>query len=178
MARIMLHICCAPCATHSIEALKSEGEVIGVFVNPNIQPREEYLTRLEEARGIAARMCIRLIEARYDPEGWNAAIHGLEDEPEGGRRCDVCFRVRFEQSAWVAAQEGCDSLTSTLTMGPQKKAEVIHRIGQEVASAHGITFRNDNFKKKGGYQRSVELSREFGLYRQNYCGCLFSRSRG
>ena len=171
----MLHICCAPCATHSIEALRTEGDVIGVFVNPNIQPEDEYLKRLDNARNLAAKLGIRLIEVPYDPDSWNKAVRGLENEPEGGRRCEVCFRVRLEKAAEIAALEGCDSLTTTLTISPHKNAALIHRIGLGVAQTRGITFRADNFKKKDGYRKSVALSREHGLYRQNYCGCIYSR---
>lgn len=177
MARIMLHICCAPCATHSIEALRSEGEVVGVFVNPNIQPEDEYLKRLENARELARKLDIRLIEVPYEPDLWNEAVRGLENEPEGGKRCEVCFRVRLEKAAELAAKEGCGRLTTTLTISPHKNAALIHRVGQEAAAAHGIAFRNDDFKKKDGYRHSIELSRQHGLYRQNYCGCLASRRK-
>jgi len=173
----MLHICCAPCATHSIEALREEGEVVGVFVNPNIQPEEEYFKRLENARELARLTGIRLIESPYDPGSWNEAVRGLEDAPEGGRRCEVCFRVRLESAAEIAAREGCECLTSTLTISPHKNAALIHSIGREAGQAYGITFRSDDFKKKDGYKKSVELSRAYGLYRQNYCGCLFSRRK-
>jgi predicted adenine nucleotide alpha hydrolase (AANH) superfamily ATPase len=175
MARIMLHICCAPCSTHCIEALRSEGVLVGVFINPNIQPEEEFKKRLEEARELSRKLEIEFVETNYDPEAWNASMRGLENEPEGGIRCEVCFRVRLEEAARLAAENNCDSLTSTLTVSPYKNTTLIHRLGMEAAERYGIVFREDDFKKKGGFQRSLALSREHNLYRQNYCGCLFSR---
>ena len=171
----MLHICCAPCAAHCIEALQPEGEVLGAFVNPNVQPEEEYLKRLDEARRLAARYRIKFIEAPYDADGWKRAVAGLTDEPEGGARCEVCFRVRLAEAVRIASQEECDFLTTTLTISPHKNAAVIHRIGREVSGPYGIAFRTDDFKKKHGFKKSMELSRLYGLYRQNYCGCLMSR---
>lgn len=175
MERILLHICCAPCASYSIEVLKSEGEVTGVFINPNIQPLEEYEKRLETAREVAGKMGIDLIEETYLPESWNRAIQGFEDEPEGGRRCEICFKVRLEKVAGIAAEGGFDSITTTLTISPHKNAGVIHKIGEKAARKHGVKFRKDNFKKKDGFKLSVQRSREWGLYRQNYCGCPMSR---
>ena len=174
MTRILLHICCAPCAGYPIEILKNEGEVVGYFANPNIQPSEEYEKRLGEVKRFLNQAHIELIEEPYNPAAWNEAVKGLEDEPEGGKRCEVCFRLRLEKAAQTAKRLGCDSFTSTLTVSRYKNSKMIHQIGEKISRETGIGFRKDDFKKKGGYDKSIKLSREMGFYMQDYCGCLFS----
>jgi len=174
MTQILLHVCCAPCATYPIEVLKNEGKIAGYFANPNIQPAEEYGKRLEEARRFFSQVGLEIIEAPYDPDEWNETVKGLEDEPEGGKRCEKCFRLRLEKTARTAKQLRYDCFTTTLTVSRYKNSKLIHRIGNEVAQEIGIGFRKDDFKKKGGCDRSIKLSRELGFYMQDYCGCLFS----
>ncbi|MEA3402646.1 MAG: epoxyqueuosine reductase QueH [Armatimonadota bacterium] len=177
---LALHVCCGPCATAVIERLREEWDVRAVWHNPNIQPREEYLKRLESMRRVAELSDVPLAELERDVEAWREACRGLMDEPEGGARCDVCFRMRLERTARWAAERGIDVITTTLTVSPHTPAERVNAIGEEVACEHGLRFLAENFKKRHGFQRSVELSKRWGLYRQTWCGCLPSRdeSRG
>lgn len=174
MPKILLHVCCAPCATHPVEVLAGEGELIGYFANPNIQPIEEYTKRFKEAVRFFDLSKIPLIEASYAPDDWNNAVQGLENEPEGGRRCEACFRLRLYLAANEAKKLGCDSFTTTLTVSNHKNSSLILRIGEEAGENLGVPFRKSDFKKRGGYDRSLELSKKLGLYRQNYCGCIYS----
>lgn len=173
--RLLLHICCGPCAGHCIEELKKEGEVLGLFYNPNIHPQEEYVRRLENARHICDVLGVELIDADYEVNSWFKAVSGLEGEPEGGLRCEVCFRMRLERAAEFASSRGCDAFTTTLTVSPHKNAELIHRIGDEVGERYAVKFRHDIFRKKDGFKKSMEIAHRHGLYRQNYCGCIFSK---
>lgn len=172
---ILLHICCGPCAGHCIEELRKEGNVLGLFYNPNIHPREEYERRKENARSICDALGIELIEADYDVSAWFNAVTGLEGEPEGGTRCEVCFRMRLERAVEIASSLGCNDFTTTLTVSPRKNAEVIHHVGDEVSERYGVRFRHDIFRKKDGFKKSMDIARKHGLYRQNYCGCIFSK---
>ena len=175
MARILLHVCCAPCATHPVELLAAKGEVIGYFANPNIQPKEEYEKRLDEAQRFFDWIGIPLEVEIYDPESWDRAVAGFEKEPEGGRRCEICFRHRLTSAAKKAKNIDCEYFTTTLTVSRYKNSKVIHRVGEEVSKQMGVIFRKDDFKKRGGYDRSIELSKKWGLYRQDYCGCIYSK---
>jgi predicted adenine nucleotide alpha hydrolase (AANH) superfamily ATPase len=170
--KVALHICCAVCAAGAAERLLNEGhQVLGFFSNSNIQPEEEYCQRLENARKVASELNFPLKEDTYDPDDWFRATASLENEPEGGRRCPVCFRIRLERSYRFMLDSGCDVLTTTLTMGSNKSAGLIGRLGQEIA---GDKFLKQDFKKREGFKRASELATKWGLYRQNYCGCLFS----
>ncbi len=170
--RILLHICCGVCAAGVAERLKSEGhELLGLFYNPNIHPREEYERRLEVAEVVARELVFPLEVPRYDPEEWYKVAGHLAQEPEDGARCVVCYRLRLEKTAELLRDKGLDAMTTTLTVSPRKKAVVVNRIGAEVA---GDKFLARDFKKQDGFKRSNELARAWGLYRQNYCGCQFS----
>jgi len=170
--KVVLHICCGVCAAGAAERLKAEGhEVIGFFCNPNIFPEEEYRKRLEVARETSRLLEFPLFEDSYRPEEWLGKIRGLEQEPEGGKRCEVCFRVRLEETFRFMKDEGADAFTSTLTISPHKSAEAVFQIGKEIG---GERFLARDFKKKDGFKRSQEIAREKGLYRQDYCGCRFS----
>ncbi len=170
--KVALHICCAVCAAGAAERLMQEGhQVQGFFSNSNIHPEEEYRKRLENARKVASELSFPLTEDFYAPDEWFKAAAELENEPEGGQRCPVCFRMRLARSYRFMLQSGCDVLTTTLTMGPNKSAALIGRIGEEIA---GDKFLKQDFKKREGFKRASELARNFDLYRQNYCGCLFS----
>ncbi len=175
--KLLLHVCCGPCATAVIERLAPAYDLTCLWYNPNIEPLEEYNRRLEAARTVAASTAVRLVEGPYDNEMWRRAVAGYESEPEGGARCAICFRYRLAFAARYAAEHGFACFTTTLTISPHKNAEAINRIGQAIAADHGLAFLAENFKKRGGFQRSVELSKKLGLYRQDYCGCLFSRRR-
>ena len=174
MKNLLLHICCGPCATHVVELLSQKYTVTGYFYNPNIYPEEEYKKRLDAARKVAGKLGINLIECEYEPQTFYDAVKGFENEPENGRRCPICYRLRLSKTAEYAAGNSFDCISSTLTLGPQKKASVINPIGREEAERAGLIFIEGNWKKKDGFKRSCELSSEYGLYRQKYCGCLFS----
>ena len=174
----MLHACCAPCMTHPYQTLFETFDVICYFYNPNIHPRKEYDAREEEIRGLAGRWNAPLIVGSNDLDEWMAAIRGHEDDEEGGERCAICYRFRLQKTAEMAKQEGCGFFTTTLSISPHKKADVINAIGREIAEAEGLTFYEADFKKKNGFRISSEISREEGLYRQNYCGCVFSQRPG
>ncbi len=170
--KVALHICCAVCAAGAAERMMQEGhQVLGFFSNSNIHPEEEYHKRLESARKVASELSFPLTEDVYAPDEWFKAAVGLENEPEGGQRCPVCFRTRLTRSYRFMLESGADVLTTTLTMGSNKSAALIGSIGQEIA---GDKFLKQDFKKREGFKRAGELARNFDLYRQNYCGCLFS----
>ncbi len=171
---VLLHICCAPDATACFERLSSGYEVLGYFHNPNIHPAGEYALRLANAEKVAVGLGFRLVPAPYDPAGWDQAVRGLESEPERGRRCEACFRHNLAATAAKAAELGVACFTSTLTISPHKETEKIFAAGRAAAQAHGVNFLELDFKKKDGFRRSLELSRQLGLYRQNYCGCKYS----
>ncbi|MDM7925521.1 MAG: epoxyqueuosine reductase QueH [bacterium] len=172
--RLLLHACCAPCGTHPFTVLREAFDVTVYFDNPNIFPESEYRARLDEIRALGDRWNFPVETAEYDAGNWRYAIRGLEDEPEGGKRCRVCFRFRLERTAERAAASGMDAFATTLTVSPHKNAALINRIGSEIGPLTGVTFIAADFKKQDGFRKSCALSREAGLYRQDYCGCEFS----
>lgn len=167
---LLLHVCCGPCATHSIEVLKQEYAVTLFFSNSNISPRSEYDRRLGEARRVAELCSVPMVEDEYDHGRWLAHISGLEQEPERGRRCEKCFGYSLGQASYYAEAKGFDLLTTTLTISPHKDSRTIFDVGRRVGP-----FLAVDLKKQDGFKRSLELSRAYGLYRQEYCGCEFSR---
>ncbi len=173
--KLLLHVCCGPCATEVIRRLREEYEVVGFFYNPNIHPEEEHNKRLMEVQRLSALWRVLVDTAEYDHGRFLASVRGLESEPEGANRCPGCYRLRLEEAARRAADNGCTHLATTLTIGPMKKAAVINSIGREVAARHGLVFVEEDWKKRDGFKRSIELSKDLGLYRQDYCGCEFSR---
>jgi epoxyqueuosine reductase len=173
--KVLLHICCGPCSTWSIESLKENCEPVLYWSNSNIWPPEESDLRLENARKVAAFHRLQLIEDTYDHTAWLKAVTGFEKEPEGGKRCAQCFAFGFKRSAQVAAELGISLFTTTLTISPYKSNDVIHEIGKQAALCAGIDFLEKDFDKNNGYRRSIDLSKEMALYRQKYCGCEFSR---
>lgn len=173
--RLLVHVCCAPDALYVLELLKAEYEVAGFFSNSNIHPREEYELRLAETRKVAAEIGVPLLEDAYEPEAWLALTRKLKDEPEKGRRCDVCYAVRLKRTAEAAARGGFDGFTTVMSLSPWKKADVLNRIGRQFAVRYGLSFLAADFKKRDGFKRSVELSRAHGLYRQSSCGCVYSQ---
>ena len=175
--RLMLHACCAPCSSYVLEYLNKYFEISVFYYNPNISPEEEYIHRVNEIRRLISEMCpeVTLIEGRYEPEKFYQMAKGLENEPERGARCLKCYRMRLEASGEEAARGGFDFFTTTLSISPQKDSTVLNQIGREVSEIYGIPYLFSDFKKKGGYKRSIELSAEYGLYRQNFCGCVFSK---
>ena len=180
--RILVHACCAPDALYVLGLLGHDYDVTGFFSNSNIYPAEEYTIRVEEARKVARLLSVPLIEDAYDAERWLALTRKFKDEPEKGRRCDVCYALRLQRTAEAAARGGFDVFATVMSLSPWKKAAVINRIGRQFGRKYGVRFLEADFKKKDGFKTSVGLSREHDLYRQNYCGCLYSlnasKSRG
>lgn len=177
--RLFLHSCCAPCSSYVLEYLSEYFEITVFYYNPNISPKEEYEKRLQEQKRLVesmpAKHPVRLVEGAYDPGRFYEMARGLEKEPEGGKRCLGCYRLRMEETARLAAEGGYDYFTTTLTISPLKSAEKLNEIGELLGTAFLIKYLPSDFKKKNGYRRSVELSAEYGLYRQDHCGCVFSK---
>ena len=177
--RLFLHACCAPCSSYVLEYLSEYFEITVFFYNPNISPKAEYAKRAQEIRRLIGEMKfshpVTLVEGEYRPEEFFAMAKGLEDVPEGGERCFRCYRMRMEEAARLAAEGGYDYFTTTLSISPLKNAVKINEIGEELAGIYKVLHLPSDFKKRNGYKRSIELSAEHGLYRQNYCGCVFSK---
>ena len=179
--RLLLHVCCAPCSSYCLEYLSQYFEITVYYYNPNISIKEEYEHRLNEEKRLVQQMPFKnpvtVIEGAYDPNEFFDAVKGLENEPEGGKRCEKCFELRLGSAAKLAADRGFDYFTTTLTISPLKNAELLNTIGTREAERYGVSWLYSDFKKREGYKRSIELSREYDLYRQNYCGCVFSSRR-
>jgi predicted adenine nucleotide alpha hydrolase (AANH) superfamily ATPase len=173
--KLLLHVCCGPCATEVVTRVQHEYELVGFFYNPNIFPEDEYYKRLKEVQRLSALWHVLFDTGEYDHDRFLELVQGLESEPEGGRRCEVCFRIRLEAAAKAAKANGCSIVASTLTIGPSKKADIINRIGREKCAELGVEFLEADWKKKDGFRRSVELSKNMGMYRQDYCGCEWSQ---
>ena len=172
--QILLHICCAPDSSAVYEQLRDNYTVIGYFHNPNIHPEEEYQKRLFEANRVADKMKIQMENSIYNPKSWFESIKGLEQEPEKGKRCEVCFLHNLRAAAKKATELDIPFFTTTLTISPHKKSSIIFSAGNTASKEFGLTFLPLDFKKKEGFKRSLILSREMSLYRQKYCGCKFS----
>ena len=179
--RLLLHSCCAPCSSAVLERLTRTFDIAVYYYNPNIAPAEEFERRVAEQIRLVAELPaesgIEVIRGEYEPEAFYAACRGHEDDPEGGERCARCFRLRLESTARLAASRGDDYFTTTLTISPLKDAQRLNAIGFDLSEAYGVPWLPADFKKKNGYRRSCELSAQYGLYRQDYCGCVFSRRR-
>lgn len=172
--KLLLHTCCGPCSTHCVKELMQDYDVVMFFYNPNIHPGGEFVRRFEEARKVSGELGIPLVEGAYSPHDWLDMIKGLEEEPEGGRRCGVCFGMRIAETARYAKLNGFDAFTTTMTISPHKDSGQINEIGENLARKHGIEWVHSDFKKKDGFRKSAQMSEEMGLYRQNYCGCFYS----
>ena len=173
MKKVLVHICCGICAGYSLARLKADGfKVMGFFYNPNIQPEEEYFKRLDVAARSSNISHYELIVGSYDLESWSAAVEGLEHEPEGGRRCSICYKVRLQRTFLKAQELGISHIASTLSISPHKNTQEINRIGKEIA---GDSFLEYDFKKDDGFKTTMAFSKFHALERQNYCGCIFSR---
>ena len=173
---LLLHSCCGPCSTYVLEYLSRYFSLGLLYYDPNIQPEAEYELRLENQRRVLAEFPeVRLHEYGWRGEEYDAAVRGLEAEPEGGARCTVCFRLRLEETARQARAHGFDFFGTTLTVSPHKDAQRLNAIGAELAQQYGVRWLPSDFKKREGYKRSIELSKQYGLYRQEYCGCLYSK---
>lgn len=176
---LLLHSCCAPCSSYVLEYLSRYFEITVFYYNPNIFPPEEYKKRVEEQKHLIGQLPsehpIHFLEGRYLPEEFYAAVKGLEQIPEGGERCFACYELRLREAAALARELGTDYFTTTLSISPLKNAAKINEIGQRLEAEYGVKHLPSDFKKKNGYRRSVELSGNYGLYRQDYCGCVYSK---
>ena len=177
---LLLHACCAPCSSYVLEYLTQYFQITLFYYNPNIAPESEYRYRVSELHRLINEMLpnsdIRVVEGTYDPERFREAVKGLEREPEGGKRCMVCYRLRLEEAAAAAREYGCEYFTTTLSISPLKNAEALNQIGSELAPAYDTKYLFSDFKKREGYKRSIQLSSQYGLYRQDYCGCAYSKA--
>ncbi len=173
---LLLHSCCGPCSSYVLEYLSEFFDITLLFYGPNIQPREEYELRLAHQRRVVEHIPVDIMECGYEGEAFEAIAAGYESEPEGGARCTRCFALRIEETARRAAQAGAEYYCTTLSVSPHKDAQRINALGEAFGEKYGVKWLPSDFKKRGGYQRSIALSREWGLYRQDYCGCLYSKN--
>lgn len=177
--KLLIHSCCAPCSSYCLEYLNKYFNITVLYYNPNIFPAEEYQYRVEEQRRFINEFPavneIKFIEAPYTPDDFYDIAKGLENEPEGGERCTKCYRLRLEYTAKRAAELQMDYFTTTLSISPLKDAKRLNSIGLELEEIYKVPYLLSDFKKKNGYKRSVELSKEYEMYRQNFCGCVYSK---
>lgn len=177
--RLLLHICCAPCSSATLERLQDRFDVDFFFYNPNIEPYEEFCRRAAEARRFVREFRsdggVRVIVADYDHQAFAEIARGREDMPERGERCRLCYALRMRRAALYAREQGYDCFTTSLSISPHKSSAWINEIGLALEAELGIPYVWSDFKKKDGYHRSIQLSREYGLYRQDWCGCVYSR---
>ena len=178
--RLLLHCCCAPCSSYVLEYLNTYFDITAFYDNPNIAPESEFRFRVEELSRLLREMPlsapVALVEGEYDTKAFYTIAKGHETDPEGGERCFACYRLRLEHSAKYAKDHGFDYFTTTLSISPYKNAEKLNQIGAELAEQYGVAYLFSDFKKKSGYLRSCQLSEEYQLYRQDYCGCIYSRA--
>ena len=179
--RLLLHACCAPCSSAVLEYLSQYFAITLLYYNPNIAPLEEYQKREAELRRLVSQMKfthpVELLPCQYDGQAFVQAARGLAGEPEGGKRCEACFRLRLRYAAQEAARLRFDYYTTTLSISPMKNAPLLNQLGEEIGREFGVAHLPSDFKKKDGYKRSVQLSKEYDLYRQDYCGCAFSKAQ-
>jgi len=177
---LLLHSCCAPCSSYVLEYLSQYFKITIFFYNPNIYPMEEYTRRVAEQKGLISEMKvkneIRFIEGKYDTESFYKKSKGLEEEKEGGVRCFNCYELRLNEAAIMAKEKGYDYFTTTLSISPHKNSAKLNEIGKKLSEEHDVKYLYSDFKKKEGYKRSIELSKQYKLYRQDYCGCVFSKN--
>lgn len=176
---LLLHSCCAPCSSYVLEYLANYFKITVFYYNPNIYPEKEYRRRVQEQinfiEEFKTKNKVEFIEGKYDSESFYRGAKGMEDEKEGGRRCTVCFELRLREAAIMAKRGSYDYFTTTLSISPHKDAKRLNNIGGELSKEYGVNYLYSDFKKKEGYKRSIELSKEYNLYRQDYCGCIFSK---
>ncbi len=176
---LLLHSCCAPCSSYCLEYLSQYFRITVLYYNPNIFPEEEYAYRISEQIRLVEESHyvhpVQVVGTAYEPEVFYEAVRGLEHIPEGGERCFVCYELRLRRTAELAKEQGFDYFTTTLSISPLKNAAKLNEIGGRLSAEYGVPYLYSDFKKKNGYRRSVELSAEHGLYRQDFCGCVYSR---
>ncbi len=175
---LALHSCCAPCSSAVLERLHEAFRIAVFYYNPNISPEEEFFHRAREQARLVAEMPLRdvsVVRGEYDPKLFYERVRGHESDPEGGERCGICFEMRLRETAEFARRIGAPYFTTTLSISPLKNAQKLNTIGEALAQEFGLRYLVSDFKKKDGYRRSVALSEEYGLYRQDFCGCVFSQ---
>ncbi len=176
--RLLLHSCCGPCSTYVLEYLSNYFEIGLLYYNPNIYPKEEYFFRENEQEKLIEKLDVKypisFIRADYRPDEYYRLVRGYEGEKEGGKRCHICFDMRLREAARIAKEKGFDYFTTTLSISPHKDSQVLNQIGKELEEEFKIKYLYSDFKKKNGFKRSVELTQEYDMYRQDYCGCVFS----
>lgn len=178
--RLLLHVCCAPCSSAVLEKISQNFEIYSLFYNPNISPESEFNKRKEEFSRLVKELdlenSVKIINCEYDGDGFYEIAKGLENEPEGGARCEKCFKLRLEEAAQMAKNLKCDYFTTTLTISPMKNSALLNEIGENLEKEYRVKHLPSDFKKGEGYKRSIVLSKKHSLYRQNYCGCVFSKA--
>lgn len=172
---LLIHSCCGPCSTAVIERLKDYFDITVIYYNPNIEPRIEYNKRKDEQLKVISKLGVKYLDCDYDNHKFRDMSKGLENDIEGGKRCHKCYYLRLEYVCKEAKKNNFDYFSTTLTVSPYKNAEVLNKIGLNLERIYGVKYLVNDFKKRDGYKRSIELSKEFNLYRQDYCGCLFSK---
>lgn len=173
--KLLLHICCAPCGGYLLKELPKEFNLTAYFYNPNLDSKKEHQKRLVEAEKYCKKLGIDLVRGEYNHEEWLEIVRGLENEPEGGKRCEKCFEMRLREVAKFAKENGFDCFTTTLTVSPYKSVKIIGPIGRKIAGEFGVKFLDQDFGEEGGFKKSLEVSESEEFYRQNYCGCDFSK---
>lgn len=171
--KLLMHSCCAPCSSYCITYLKDYFDITILYYNPNIEPFEEYLKRKEEQKRLCEILGVNIMDCDYDNESFRNMVKGLENEKEGGLRCFSCYELRLRKTAELA--KDFDYFTTTLTVSPYKNSNKINEIGIKLESIYGVKYLVSDFKKKEGYKKSIELSKKYNLYRQNFCGCIYSK---
>lgn len=177
--RLLIHSCCGPCSSYVLEYLSNYFDITIFYYNPNIFPEDEYNRRANEQEKLIKTMPLKnsvsFVRGEYEPKKYYELVKGHENDPEGGERCFLCYHMRLEEAAKMAKKGGYDYFTTTLTISPHKNAGKLNEIGEEVGKLYETAFLPSDFKKRNGYKRSIELSKDYGLYRQNYCGCVYSK---
>ena len=176
--KLLLHSCCAPCSSACLERLKDYFSITVLYYNPNIGSDEEYQKRkAEQVRLLRETGWAEILDCDYDKQAFDTLVKGYENEPEKGKRCYLCYELRLEKTAQTAKENGYDYFATTLTLSPLKNTDWLNEIGEKAGDRYGVSYLFRDFKKKGGYQRSIVLSKEYGLYRQDFCGCEFSKRK-
>lgn len=177
--RLLMHSCCAPCSSYCLSYLAEYFSITVLYYNPNISPEDEYYKRVKEQvrliKSLPVKNAISFVEGEYEPLKFFQMAEGMEDMPEGGARCFKCYEMRQRRAAEYALAHGFDYFTTTLSVSPHKNAQVLNETGLRLGKEYGVKYLVSDFKKKGGYQKSIQYSREYNLYRQDYCGCIFSK---
>lgn len=175
---LLLHSCCAPCSTYVLEYLSDYFKIYLLYYNPNIYPVSEYYFREEEQMKLIEKLetkhKIEFVKAKFDPMNYYSAVKGHEKEPEGGKRCEICFDLRLREAGLKAKEMGLDYFTTTLSISPHKNSQILNEVGKKLEEELGVKYLHSDFKKKNGFKRSVELTAQYDMYRQDYCGCIFS----